>query len=44
MQMPQDAVTFPLRPKPPAELTSSMLSLSDRTSVRVGVGLRRRPL
>jgi len=32
MQMPQDAVTFPLRPNPPAELTSGVLSLSGRTS------------
>jgi hypothetical protein len=31
MQMPQDAVTLPPRPNPPAELTSSVLVSSGQT-------------
>jgi hypothetical protein len=33
MQMPEDTVTLPLLPNPPAELTSSVPSSSGRTSV-----------
>jgi hypothetical protein len=33
MQMPEDTVTLPVLPNPPAELTSSVLSSSGRTSV-----------